>query len=142
MRLKFHTFFRNFSRTRHGIHLITTAIRQNWSFPTNELMQTTCSFKHLCSGSQKQMIGVTKNDLGLHIIAQFLLMHTFNGATCTHWHKNRSLYRSMICVKNTCSCICILIVTQQLEVHKYVENYIWQRYVYLTSQINFVEKKL
>jgi len=43
-------------------------VREYWSFPAHELVQTTLSGDHLFPGSNVKMIGISKNHLGTQFL--------------------------------------------------------------------------
>ena len=50
------------------------------------------------------MVGVAKNDFGVDIIAEFVLVHSFDRPYGAHGHKDGSGNGSMIGVQHSCAC--------------------------------------
>lgn len=84
------TLFGQLSVGRERKHLKTAAVGQNRAVPSVELVQTAGLFENLDAGAQIEMICIAENDLGLHILAQFALMHSLDTADCPYGHENRS----------------------------------------------------
>src|SRR5207247_5747431 len=63
MILKFDAVLSDLAQFRERENLISAAIRQNWSIPIHEFVQAAKIFDHIQSRANKQVIGISKNDL-------------------------------------------------------------------------------
>ena len=77
-------------------HLETSAVGKDRLLPSVELMKPTDLLENLYSWTKIEMIGVSKDNLGLDVVAQFMLMHGFYTTECAHRHENRSAYLSVV----------------------------------------------
>ena len=81
-----------FADGSQGENLKAAAVGQNRAVPMLELVQSAGLAEYLQTGTEVQMIGISKYDFRTDIFLQFLVIHTLDGAYGTHGHKYRGLY--------------------------------------------------
>ena len=112
MRTELTTLFTQFSYTGQREDLKTATVGEDRFLPSVETVQATSLTEHLKSGSEIQMIGVAKDNLGLHLLAKLFKMHTLDSATRTYRHKYRGFYLAVVGGYDTRTgitvCICML----------------------------------
>jgi hypothetical protein len=96
MRTEFRTIFFQFTNIRQGKNLKSAAVGQYGPFPTDETMQATRSFQNIQTGTQKQMIRISENDLRANIIGQVALMNALYRSLCPDGHKHGRCYLAVV----------------------------------------------
>src|ERR1043166_2308453 len=94
MILKVYALFRNLARLRQREDLVTTAIGQNRSVPIHEPMQSAEMFDHVEPWPNKQVVGVSKNDLRIQF-AQLAPADCFDRALRADRHERRGVDHAM-----------------------------------------------
>ena len=94
-------FFCQLAVGRQRKHLKASAVGKNRALPAVELVETSGFFKNLDSGTEIEMIGVSKDNLSLDIIAEFMLMNRLHTSESADRHENRSPDFSVVCGDDT-----------------------------------------
>ena len=66
--LEVDSLFGDLPQLGQGEDLEAPTVREYWSFPAHELVQTALSGDHLFPGSNVKMIGISKNHLGTQFL--------------------------------------------------------------------------
>ena len=77
-------------------YLEAAAVGEDRAVPAVELMQSACRLDDFESRAQVEMVGVSQDDLGLYLLAQFFEMYTLYAAHSSHRHEDRSLDLSVV----------------------------------------------
>lgn len=101
MRAEVSALLLQFAVGREGEYLKATGVGKDRSFPTVELMESTCFLYYIHAGTEIEMVGVAKYDFGFDIVAQLVLMHGFDCALSSHGHENRGGYVAVVGVDDT-----------------------------------------
>ena len=97
MTTKLATILTQFADTRERKNLKATTIGEHWFVKTIELVQTSRSFQHIKSWTEIEMIRVSEDDLGFHLIENLMSVQTFHRAKGTNGHEDRSFDGAVIC---------------------------------------------
>ena len=104
VRLETATLLGDFSDFGQREHLESAAVRQDRSVPVLKLVKSADLFQGVETRPQIEMIGVAKDDLGLHILLQVPVIDPFDGAYRPDRHEYRSPHLTMIGGENACPC--------------------------------------
>ena len=114
MILKFDAVLSDLAQFRERENLISAAIRQNWSIPIHEFVQAAKMFDHIQSRPNKQVIGISKNDLRLEFM-QLSRRDGFHRPLRPHRHKRRRLDYAVQCSYSPTSRFRLSILRKKLE---------------------------
>ena len=96
MGLKNYPGFCNFSVGCQGKYLISTTIGKYGPMPVHKPVQSSRSFQNGSAGAQIQVIGISQDNLGFHLMHELLLIERLYSAHRTNRHKDRGVNRTMI----------------------------------------------
>ena len=108
MRVECHAFLGDIAKFRQAEHLKATAVRQNRTIPTGELVQAAHIGNQLVARSQMQMVGVAEHNLGADILEIERRQSAFDGCGRCDVHERRSLHRTMHGFEFTAACAALL----------------------------------
>src|SRR5690554_4441090 len=89
MALKLYTILAHLGKVRQTHYLITAAVGQDWPVPIHELVQSAQLRHPLSTGTEHQVIGVAKDNIGTRC-AHILRLHSLYGRCCSNRHESRS----------------------------------------------------
>ena len=116
--LKFNALVRDLAQLRERKDLVPTAIRQNRSVPTHEFVEATQMPDRVEPGPDKQMVGVAKNDLRIHL-AQLARTHALYRTLCAHRHECWRIDHAVRSCQAAPSRFRLLISRQQFEIFQH-----------------------
>src|SRR5438067_7428264 len=111
---KFDAVLSDLAQFRERENLISAAIRQNWSIPIHEFVQAAKMFDHIQSRPNKQVIGISKNDLRLKFM-QLSRRDGFHRPLRPYRHKRRCLDYAVHCSYSPTSRFRLSILRKKLE---------------------------
>ncbi len=94
MGLEFHSIFGYFIQQPQGKNLKPAAVSKNWPVPIHKFMKTSCLPYKLMPRTKIKMIGIRKNNLGVHLF-KLTGIHSLNRCLSSYRHVYRRFNISM-----------------------------------------------
>ena len=121
-------------------HLKAPAIGENGLIPCVEFVQSSGTFNNVHTRTQIEMVGIAQYNLGFHIGAQFVHVHSLHGTHSAYRHKNRRFNIAVVGGYHTGTSFCIFVGGNQLVFHN-PANFNLQNYNIISNRAKYVEGK-
>ena len=114
---KLTAFLTQFTDACQREYLKATGVCEDGTVPCVELMQSACLTQHFKSWTQIQVISIAKNNLCLHLLAQFREVYALYAPHCAYRHEDGGFDLPVVGCNQTCAGIAIRVGMLQFERH-------------------------